>query len=912
MRFIKPNKKVPIDLSILNLAEANTSAQPENETMKKPKQQKDFVPNRNALKQTISLFEDVFDNMKNKRDFKQFAGLILTGNPGGGKTSKITLLAKLLGVELITVEAPHLIEEHIIHIPFLVRDPVTDKDETGTTTVKFDKFKVVLSDSNLFSKIKTARPITDEQYLQMIYKSSQDVIELFEALGGSKTEVPSEIEELRKTYTTILFFDEYFRQTSTRIRNLLRGILNGKIGTHDIPPHAYVIYATNLHDAGVDEIPLNTQFGEVEVKAPSKDEWFSYLVFKFQHDKKVQLNKSLINKFYDELKDEHLDYDDMVNEVRTSPRRWEQLLLYINSGLQNIKSEEDAKSLLTNVAINFKNYLTGAQSDIAVKVLKVTADLIKEVSGFEIAHTDVNSASDWRKTLKHQIEMKQQLGDYRKYVPVLSGLPGVAKTTGAHKLAHDLDLRFIDIDVSTINAEDAVGLPIANQTGDDKIETNFSLPSLYQYIMEQIKKKDKLYLEEMKKKHPDDFEVFKKEYESRPYKYLIFFDEFNRTSTKVFNAIRQVLLEKHFGSANEGKGKKLELPKEAIVLAAINPHDVGAEELTSHMRDVLDIVEVGSDWKHTLKYLNDQKIPGADETTHEIVMDVIKRFGEKWATKDRNIRSEERPFHFDLGQDVYISPREYTQLYIAVTRKLDREFKKLKKIDISDYSPAQLKKLEKELRESIYEAIATNTRFIFTKHNKGKEEFYQDLKAWILHDPDLDFGENLFYKKAYNKNSSSLVDMLEKHFSGEADNTASENSQFINYMKNVDINKFAEDFRDVIADTIHDKASAEKYLFKDDFARKTLNAADKTIETDSEKVCLLENFIREILYALYLNDFSYDKIEATFYSMREILDNMKADESKGIDDDLLAKITDKNIEVGMRLFDVIDEEIPKD
>lgn len=912
MKFIKPTKKKPVDMSILSEATRDNAEVAGNEADEKIEH---FVPNRAALKQTLRMFKEVFNNMKNKHDFKQFAGLILTGDPGGGKTSKVTLLAKVLGVELITVEAPHIIEEHIIHIPFLIRDPVTDKDETGGTKVKFDKFKVVLGDSNLFSKIKTHSPLPDDQYLKMIYKSSQDVIEIFEAFGGSEDTIPEIIAELRKTYSVILFFDEYFRQTSTRIRNLLRGILNGKIGSHGIPPHSYVIYATNLNDTGVDEIPLNTQFGEIEVDAPSKKEWFSYLVFKFQKDKKVKLKPELIDRFHHILKDEHMSHnftDAMGEEIRTSPRRWEQLLLYINASLP-CKDEKDAISLMSNVGVNFKNYLTGEHSDIAVIVLKAVAQLIKETSGIEVNHAASNKASEWRDTLSHQIKVKMELGDYRKYVPIISGLPGVAKTTGAHKLAHDLDLRFIDIDVSTINAEDAMGLPIGNQTGDDKIETTFSLPSLYQHIMNMIKEEDKKYLEGLKKKHPDDFETFKTEYENRPYKYLIFFDEFNRTSTKVFNAIRQVLLEKHFGSANEGKGKKLELPKEAIMLGAINPHDVGAEELTSHMRDVLDVIEVGSDWPNTIKHISEQKIPGVDETTHDLTLEIVKLFGEKWATKDKQIRIEERPFHFDLGQDIYISPREYTQLYLSAARNLSDELKEIQKMDLQDKSPKELKQIENDLRESIFETFKIHTGFIFRKHNKGKEEFYHDLKAWVMHSPDLDFGENLFYKRTYDKKSSSLLDILGEHFDGAATTNAHENSQFINFMKNVDINKFSEDFREVIESRIKDKESADKYILNNDYPLKTLNVEDKTIEaSDSGKASLLENFMREILYALYLNQFSFDKIEATFNALFAITSQFDGNNKGKIDDNLLEDITEKIIIVGSNLRKVIRKEIPKD
>ena len=918
VRLPEKKKVVPLDLNTIIEAKAPTAENSDMEQRATAEKVPEFKASGATMDQTVNLFEKVFRNMKNKRDFKQFAGLLLQGDPGTGKTTRIVLLGKLLGMELITVEAPHIAEEHIIHLPFLVRDPITDKETAGSTA--FDQFKVVLADSNLFSKIKNVKKVSDAEYIKSIYNSTDDVVALYEHLGGSKTEIPEDIKELRETYNCILFLDEFLRNTSSRIRNLLRGILNGRIGSHAIPKSVFIVYATNMNDEGIDEIQQNMQFGRVKMKNPSKDEWFSYLVLKFKKDKHIQLKPNLINRFHHLLDDEHLSHnsiDEMGQQIRTSPRRWEQLLLYINAALP-CKDAEDAISLMTNVKTNFRDYLSGGMSDIAIAVLKATATLIKETSNIEISHMDANSPSEWRKTLEHQFEVKKKLGDKRKYVPIVSGAPGIGKTAEAAALAKKLDLRFIDISADTLNAEDMQGIPIAHQKGADEIETHFSLPALYQYIMKRIKEEDKDYLEALKEKDPKDFAALKKEYEARDYKYLIFFDEFNRTNLKVFNAIRQVVLEKNFGPADPksgGAGKKLELPKEALMVGAINPDDAGTQELTSHMKDVLDIIHSEASWDKEIEYLKDQKVPGADDLTHDIVLDVVKRFAHKFGTKATNVAVDQRPFHLDLGQDVYISAREYTQLFIAMTRALHDKMKKIKKIDISSLDKKAQKKLEDDVRRELVDSFDENVGFVLDKHGKSDDEFLRDVKNWIMHDQELNIGENLFYKKAYDKKAHSLVDILGASLDGAAEEGSHQNPAFINYIKHVSPNGFSEDLFEVLASRITDEKSANKYVLDQKYPIKRLNAKDKDIETDSsEKVSLLMNFFLEIIFAMYLNNQSFDKIEkvggACTKTMKRFEDEGNtgdASKIKGLNPEVASEIVESSLDVRINIQDAIDQ-----
>ena len=80
-------------------------------------------------------------------------------------------------------------------------------------------------------------------------------------------------------YSVILFMDEFYRAGSTKIRNILRTILNGNIGTDKIPPQVYILFASNFDnsDGSLDEIPLNHQFDNVQFDVPSKDDFMQYI-----------------------------------------------------------------------------------------------------------------------------------------------------------------------------------------------------------------------------------------------------------------------------------------------------------------------------------------------------------------------------------------------------------------------------------------------------------------------------------------------------------------------------------------------------------------------------------------------------------------------------------------------------------
>jgi MoxR-like ATPase len=839
----------------------------------------EFVPVKGSAFQSVKIFENILENMQTHSSRgRSIAGIMLAGDPGTGKTARINLLAKVLGVNIVTIEAPHIVEENIINIPYIALNTANDSKTTGSTRIEGEnEINIIIADSHLLTTIKNlSTKITDKQHIKNIYKSRPDVIEVYEQLGGTKDELPEIIAELRKTYTVILFLDEILRKISPRIRNMLRGILDGRIGNDEIPKYVYPIYASNLEDEGIGKIPSNQQFNQIVLKNPSKEEWFTYFVNKYKKNNKgvypfptVKLNMDLINEFYHELEDNHISF--ISNSIRTSPRRWEQLLLYINSALPKAYTEQEARNLMTNVKTNFKLYtLRGSDpeshSKLADPVLELVAKLIKKTTGISVNINAVNLISDWRETLKHQIETKIDLGEARSYVPVISGLPGIGKTSQAIAIAREKNLRFIDINVSTLNPEDATGIALGKKTKDGGIETKFSLPVLYTGIMQKIKKADEDYVKEVKEEHPDNYKEILDNYKTQPFKYLILLDELNRNTPKVFNSIRRVLLEKNFGADEKDPTKMLQLPKECIMMAAINPTDEGVEELTKHMQDVLDIIETGPSWEKTLDHIAQDKTPDISQDAHDEAVKVLKLFVDKYKVDDQGafkeeaaqIPHDEKPYFLKLGAKLlYVSPREYSNIVYAIEQALNNKFKVIKKIDFASMDKAKAKieiqKYLTQLKDVIADRIDSGIGFIFSKNEMFvNDAFLETNRHWIMNEPKIDFS-SLFSKDIVDIKQASFDSIFNKIFDG--DDSTFDDTIFTNYLTKSNEGEIGATIRKTITDKIVDRKSLEKYVLDTIHPAKYFDEKTSKVTEDSNyKVSLLANLIRLVGIACYVNN----------------------------------------------------------
>ena len=159
--------------------------------------------------QALKLVKKTLRHMDAMSSGHQVGGILLAGDPGIGKTTFISMLGKLLGMKTIVIEVPHITEEHLINIPFIVFNPQGGK-ESGNTEID-SEYKLVLAQSNLYTQMTSAAPMSDANYLSYMKSAPRHVQELFKALGGNEDTIPPSIAEARKNHKSILFLDEYYR-----------------------------------------------------------------------------------------------------------------------------------------------------------------------------------------------------------------------------------------------------------------------------------------------------------------------------------------------------------------------------------------------------------------------------------------------------------------------------------------------------------------------------------------------------------------------------------------------------------------------------------------------------------------------------------------------------------------------------
>lgn len=830
----------------------------------------------------IQMLEHIFDNMHVRAGGFGQAGYMLGGDTGVGKTSFIRDLGALLGLNLVIIETPHIVEEHIIDIPFIVVRPngsAKTVHQTVDTKASQAEFDIKFAKSHLHSTLVASKKESDSVMLANI-KRRGDLMLIWEKLGGTATTIPDEIADIRAKYDTILFLDEYFRQTSSSIRNMLRSILNGRIGSQELPGNVYVIFASNLVDQGVGDILENEDFRLLNFDKPRVDDWFAYMLTKYKDHKKVKLDGMLVAKMYELLKKEGaLSHDDDDADVRISPRRWEQLLIYISAHLP-VKDEREASMLLKNVQVSFKNYQTGEEAALGKKVLDLVNEIIDEQSKGKIkGNANAVDDADWRETLKHQVEAKMALGESRKYIPVIGGLPGAGKTQHITHLALELALVPIFVDVQNLSPEEVIGVPLSKGGGED-IEVSFSRPPLYDNIMEQIKKGEKRLPQALVQAFGEKEGAAKLEqHKKQDAKYLIFFDELNRTNTKVFNAIRKVLLEKEFND-------EYKLPEHAVVVAAVNPTGKGTQELTKHVRDVFDVIPVGISWEKFSRHLDTlepklEKSLKIDKQLLEISRQALSAFVDSFRVKGASREhGADAQFYLQVGSTpLYMSAREYTDTFTNMAVALRRAFRR--EIDLladPDHDPGES---EYRIRQAMARAFVHGVEYtVNVKHGVDAPEFAKDLEEWFTTTDKFSLG-SIFKKKV--ESIKSLAELLKKPFDKMEDNLF-DDIEFVNYITSVDPVVYKEDLTEfLLTQAAHDFEKA----FDKTHKQKVLNPKKKIAELKDAEVSKIEFISREIIHAIKLHDISNKMLDMTKQSIREVLE----------------KITDVNIDAVEEVLD---------
>lgn len=740
------------------------------------------VPKVSSGSKYLDQMVTLLDHMDSSADGITKKTYMLAGDPGTGKTSFIESLGTLTGIPLVVIEAPHITQEHLINIPFLVIDG--HKRTEGNIAIadhdKPESFKIVQAESALVTTLKSKKRRTDDQVQKFINQNK--------VLRDIQPKLQYEIDLVKKRYNSILFLDEFYRTTSKKIRNVLRNILNGKIGDDKIPAGTYIIMATNINDEGIDDIPENHDFNLMKYDTPDKEDLFNYFYGKYVDNPEeapetydpeasrtrsgISIKPEVFNGFFENVRPEDLGKNDEDADVRLSPRRLEQMLIYVDSQTP-CKDQKEAEALISYITTSLSNYLEDGEagkSEMVEPYVKIVKDIIKETSNLSEGIVDAlkpMGKTDWGYILDAQIDAKLKLGDSKKYVPVVSGDPGIGKTSAAVEIARERNMGFIQIDVSNRSAEDFSGMPNADMT-DENITVEFTEPALYRLIMSEYnhskmpgKYKNASFTDGQWVQDGNIIEPGEKP----DYKVILLFDEMNRTSPAVFNSMRKILLEKQFSDSYM-------LPPDIMMMGAINPKGEGTMEFTSHTRDVLDIIPASASFSDVMNYAqNVDKIKDINDTMgfdlSGTVAKTLSMLGDDFHSERNSVDDDarelepgEQPFWWNLnGQIVYISGREFTEALFEIVVKTQKSFRRMGWDVNTQFSEEEYDKFIEEAINIFAKYLGMGLNMVVVK--MAVEDFVPTLQGRIINDGRI---RNLYkiIKDKRSKGEVTLARMLEK------------------------------------------------------------------------------------------------------------------------------------------------------
>jgi len=663
------------------------------------------------------------------------SSLQLQSQPGMGKTSALVQLSILFGMELFIIEGSALTEDQFVEIPYIMF-------RNGKKTEKVAKYKqeddnqytLVNAESALANVISKLKIIPEKQWMQSI-NQNKNLKYIFDKYEKFIRAVRMEKISSKSGFKGILLLDEYLRTGSKKVTNLLRTILNGKIGNTDIPKGIWIITATNTDnsDGSLDTINLNQQFQTIDFDTdfkPSTDDFFRYMANKYTPDdtadgvandetKQVIIKSEIYNEFEKVVTDK--DTSIVSNGVRLSPRRLEQMMLFINDRMP-VENKTQAGAVLKYIEEQFTDPETDEKSDLLSKYLNMAKDIIKQTSGI----TDVSPLPDtqWKETLSEQLDAKLNIGPDKSYPIVLSGMPGTSKTTALVDIAKNKNLGLIDIDASTLTIDDTVGVTIPKEHDDGTIETVFSKPPLYVKIMTEYNTQKEKLIENG---------ISKAEQNKRKYNVILMIDELNRTEKDIFNKLRILLLEKKVGTADYA------LPKDIMILSAMNPNSEGTVEMPEHFKDVLDTVKVKLSIKDVETYLTglsifDNETSALGFNISKLALSVLKniydRFKSDTDIDDNTIYDiNVQPFYWNTGNTViYVSAREISDMYQQIIENVSLEFE-MNNYDAYSVTDENIKKYINTAKNETYTAIKNMLSFIFLKQEVEKPDANKFLKV---------------------------------------------------------------------------------------------------------------------------------------------------------------------------------------
>ena len=644
------------------------------------------LPDNTAnLRASQKLVNTLIKNMYGHITKRQKAYVLLVGDVGIGKTSRLRFVQKVLGMNLIIIEAPSVGEDDLIEIPFLV---VTGKKEERNV------YGLKHAESTMVTRLRAMKhkTVSDSIWKKML-AGSPNAKKVHNSLANPRSG-SSNIDKVRvdfnsgvvgnddERYNTILFIDEFYRSGSTNIQNILRNILNGKIGNTEIPSYVYIVFASNILDneGTLDEIAGNNDFHAIDID----DEVTAASTLSAIADSTGSNNEAIdgdtidanaidpeiFNMFSAIVADDDFERDedleiDTEAPSRISPRRLSFMMEYFDKN-NPIQNEEHARSMVLYLRTQFRDYQSGNLSELYGKYRKVLEKMLEsapiEASTDPKAITKfVDSVKDtsWHTLLDQKLNTIERYKDGNYQPLILSSLPGMGKTTAVRNFVGAKKWALLEKDVSTLSDDDVKGVSLLDESSNSegKPVSRSEDPALYIEIREAVEKAKA---------------------QGAP-KLLILFDEFSRPANqKVFNAVRQILLDKSI------LGKKLDEGWEGnvIIMGALNPNDVGTVPLSMHVSDTLDILAIHNDIKVVFEdhILQDPHIT-LMEDEHGIKLtqyftEFFYTFLESGKLTAEDLEEKKLPnYHLRLFTDpdeepYYFSPRNYTDIFVSTVNNL--------------------------------------------------------------------------------------------------------------------------------------------------------------------------------------------------------------------------------------------------
>lgn len=732
--------------------------------------------------------------------------MMLAGETGIGKTSFVRDFCQMLGLPIIILEVPHTVEEHLVNIPYIIE--INGKSYQGSETVDTNKkqYGIELAKSHLISQMEKLHKVPDAQYSQLRQTFNADVQEL---LNGFEQRYPGQIAKIRSKYDRVLFLDEYFRQTSTTIRNTLRNILDHRIGNDPIPRGTYVMYASNIKDTGLEQSETaHATFKEINFEAPTVSAWMNRMISSV--GKSINLKKDVVDAFMQALKDEHMDTERFEGKTRISPRRWSEVLMQINDAYP-FSSIDEANKLQTLLKRQFQNEddkSHGPMTDVYDVLNNVLFNLYKK-SGIDAGKVRDVPVGEWRDVVAYHVMQKERIGENKKYVPVMAGPPGIGKTAIGDVFEEPpYNMRFIVVNCTGLSSDSVTGIPMgqpqADAKGQNRTETEFSEPALYIQITKLMEQHRDAYYEDLKEQEAEGElgdrtadQAFQ-EWQNQRYRYVIFFDEINRVpNTATFNSLRQLILEKKYNhlfflndsAVNTTASNR---PGDGVIcLGAMNPKDQGTIGMTEHFKDAVDIIDSEPDWANTIAHLGQvaerlkEKGRYRDEAV-DTAFKLIEEFPKIFTQKEKGGKQNYQFFPREMLFEFYVSPRDYTELFKDMCYSIDREIDSI----ISREQRGEYVSEEEQsemLTDVCYDHFEETLQFIIRKSGQVSDEWWETLRSMIR--------KNISIKIKKETGVSGLTDIMDAYIANPGESLFDlESGVFSAYLNSVDDSAFQTEF----------------------------------------------------------------------------------------------------------------------